>query len=153
MMSAFLSPSASRPHCAQVSGMNCIGPSAPADDGPTLRPWPLSTCPIAARIVHDNPRQVRAAAWYSSIYVRGLPECAESLSLRIATMVALLPPTPRARDANEAADRPGAESSTPAEDFRPSNVPVARDITTLTFGRPNDATAPIRANCAPTGTC
>src|SRR2546430_5117796 len=34
------------PHSAQVDGMNCIGPSAPALDGPLLAPSPLSIWPI-----------------------------------------------------------------------------------------------------------
>ena len=33
---------------------------------PALRPCPDSTWPIAARTVHDSPRQVRAAATYLS---------------------------------------------------------------------------------------
>ena len=36
--------------------MNCIGPIAPADDGPWLRPWPLSTWPTAASRVQSQPR-------------------------------------------------------------------------------------------------
>ena len=35
-------PNPSMPHSAQVDGMNCIGPSAPALDGPSLAPSPLS---------------------------------------------------------------------------------------------------------------
>ena len=49
------------PHSAQVDGMNCIGPSAPALDGPSLAPSPLSICPIAASTVQDRPGQYFAA--------------------------------------------------------------------------------------------
>ena len=45
------------PHSAQVAGMNCIGPSAPALDGPSLAPLPLSISPIAASTVQDMPGQ------------------------------------------------------------------------------------------------
>src|SRR2546421_10920312 len=49
------------PHSAQVAGMNCIGPSAPALDGPLLAPSPLSICAIAASTVQDIPGQYFAA--------------------------------------------------------------------------------------------
>src|SRR5208283_1755997 len=66
MLGAPVSPKPSIPRARQVDGMNCIGPSAPALDGPTLVPLPLSTSPIAARTVQDIPGQYRAAdSWYS----------------------------------------------------------------------------------------
>jgi hypothetical protein len=42
------------PYSAQVDGSNCIGPRAPALDGPSSAPKPLSTCPMAARTVHGT---------------------------------------------------------------------------------------------------
>src|SRR5712692_4132519 len=59
-------PNAVMPHAAQVDGRNCIGPSAPALDGPLLAPLPLSISPIAASTVQDMPGQYFAAdALYS----------------------------------------------------------------------------------------
>ena len=54
-------PNPTMPHSAQVAGMNCIGPSAPALDGPSLAPLPLSISPIAASTVQDMPGQYFAA--------------------------------------------------------------------------------------------
>src|SRR5580704_3902009 len=66
MIEAVPSWSPSTAYAANVAGSNCIGPSAPADDGPSLRPWPLSTWPIDARIVQGRPGQVVAADLYSA---------------------------------------------------------------------------------------
>src|ERR1039458_6911383 len=67
-------PNASMPHAAQVAGMNCIGPSAPALDGPTLAPSPLSISLIAASTVQDMPGQYSSAdAWYSFSRLEGTP--------------------------------------------------------------------------------
>ncbi len=61
-----VSPNAVIPHSRQVEGRNCMGPSAPALDGPMLLPSPLSICPMAASTVQDRPGQYRAAdAWNS----------------------------------------------------------------------------------------
>src|SRR6266516_1070414 len=49
------------PHSAQVAGMNCIGPRAPALDGPLLAPSPLSIWPIPASTVQDIPGHYFAA--------------------------------------------------------------------------------------------
>ena len=54
-------PNPSIPQLAQVAGMNCMGPRAPALDGPSFVPSALSIWPIAARTVHDRPGQYRAA--------------------------------------------------------------------------------------------
>ena len=40
---------------AQAAGSNCIGPRAPALDGPSSWPKPLSTSPMAARTVQGMP--------------------------------------------------------------------------------------------------
>src|SRR5215475_3927995 len=62
------SPNAVMPQVSHVEGRNCIGPSAPAGDGPLLVPSPLSIWAMAARIVHDMPGQYWAAdAWNSSM--------------------------------------------------------------------------------------
>src|SRR6266568_6152351 len=67
-------PNPSKPHSAQVPGMNCIGPSAPALDGPLLAPLPLSISPIAASTVQDRPAQYFAAdTLYSIRYLAGTP--------------------------------------------------------------------------------
>ena len=67
-------PNAVMPQVCQVEGRNCIGPSAPARDGPLLVPSPLSIWPIAASTVHDRPGQYLAAeARNSSRYVPGCP--------------------------------------------------------------------------------
>ena len=60
------SPNAVIPHSAQVDGRNCIGPSAPAVDGPGLVPSPLSIWPIAASTVHGSPGQYCAADSWNS---------------------------------------------------------------------------------------
>jgi len=60
------SPKAVVPHTCQVEGRNCIGPSAPALDGPMLAPKPLSICPMAASTVQDRPGQYRAADSWNS---------------------------------------------------------------------------------------
>src|SRR5271166_5134291 len=67
MMSGGLGwPNALMPHSAQVDGRNCIGPSAPALDGPLLAPSPLSISLIAASTVQDMPGQYSSAeALYS----------------------------------------------------------------------------------------
>ena len=54
-------PNPSVPQIAQVDGRNCMGPSAPALDGPSLAPSPLSISPIAASTVHGRPGQYFAA--------------------------------------------------------------------------------------------
>src|ERR1035437_4300311 len=55
------SPKAVMPQVAHVDGMNCMGPSAPALDGPMLLPSQLSIWPMAASTVQDSRRQYRAA--------------------------------------------------------------------------------------------
>src|SRR6266571_1366665 len=71
-MSAVVSPNPGMPHIRQVDGRNCIGPSAPAFDGPSLVPCPLSICPIAASTVQESPGQYLAAdCLYRSMYVLG----------------------------------------------------------------------------------
>ena len=42
-------------HCAQVDGRNCIGPTAPADDVPTIRPMRVSWKWMAASQYHGIP--------------------------------------------------------------------------------------------------
>ena len=54
-------PNPVMPHSAQVDGRNCIGPSAPALDGPSLEPSPLSISLIAASTVQDMPGQYSSA--------------------------------------------------------------------------------------------
>ena len=49
------------PQRAQVDGRNCIGPSAPADDGPVFCPSALSIWPMAASTVQDSPGQYSLA--------------------------------------------------------------------------------------------
>src|SRR3954470_11773191 len=67
-------PNPSVPQTRQVDGMNCIGPSAPALDGPSLAPSPLSISPIAASTVQDRPGQYSAAdARYRSSQLAGRP--------------------------------------------------------------------------------
>ena len=62
------------PHSAQVDGRNCIGPSAPALDGPSLAPSPLSISLIAASTVQDRPGQYFAAdSLYSIMRLVGTP--------------------------------------------------------------------------------
>src|SRR6266849_4405201 len=63
-------PNPLMPQIAHVDGRNCIGPRAPAEDGPLLVPSPLSIWPMAARTVQDIPGQYLAAdAWNSCRYV------------------------------------------------------------------------------------
>ena len=59
-------PNPSIPQTAQVDGRNCIGPSAPALDGPMFVPSALSIWPIAASTVQDSPGQYRAADSWNS---------------------------------------------------------------------------------------
>ena len=64
-------------YSAKVAGSNCIGPSAPAPLAPLDtpgrldRPLSLSTRPIAASTLHDNPGHRAAAAWSSSTHEAG----------------------------------------------------------------------------------
>src|ERR687883_1805542 len=53
--SATPSPFASMPYRAQVDGMNCIHPTAPAELGPMLRPKFDSILLIAPRTCHGMP--------------------------------------------------------------------------------------------------
>ena len=67
-------PNPSVPQIAQVDGRNCMGPRAPALDGPSLAPSPLSISPIAASTVQDRPGQYCAAeALNRSIQLAGAP--------------------------------------------------------------------------------
>src|SRR5271169_7012963 len=67
-------PNASMPQVAHVDGMNCMGPSAPALDGPSLAPSPLSISLIAASTVHDRPGQYSSAdALYNVRRLFGTP--------------------------------------------------------------------------------
>src|SRR5579862_2026446 len=67
-------PKPTVPHIAQVEGRNCMGPSAPALDGPSLAPSPLSIWAIAASTVQDMPGQYLAAeALNRSIQLAGTP--------------------------------------------------------------------------------
>src|ERR1700733_7698197 len=56
-----VSPKPSVPQTAHVEGRNCMGPIAPAVDGPTLVPSALSIWPMAASTVQDRPGQYSAA--------------------------------------------------------------------------------------------
>src|SRR6266568_8951873 len=68
-------PNPAMPQACQVEGRNCIGPSAPAVDGPTLVPSALSIWPMAASTVQDSSGQYLAAdSWNSWRYVVGWPE-------------------------------------------------------------------------------
>src|ERR1700729_2056960 len=65
-------PKPSIPQTAHVEGSNCIGPRAPAADGPSLVPSALSIWPIAASTVQDRLGQYFAAdSWNSCRYVVG----------------------------------------------------------------------------------
>src|SRR5208337_4985215 len=67
-------PNAVMPHSAQVDGRNCIGPRAPALDGASLAPSPLSISLIAASTVHDRPGQYSSAdALYNVRRLFGTP--------------------------------------------------------------------------------
>src|SRR5881396_4355629 len=67
-------PNPSVPQIRQVDGMNCIGPSAPALDGPSLAPSALSISPMAASTVQDRPGQYSAAdSRYRSSQFAGRP--------------------------------------------------------------------------------
>src|SRR6516164_8001314 len=67
-------PNPSVPQIAQVDGRNCMGPRAPALDGPSLAPSPLSISPIAASTVQDRPGQYCAAdSLNRSIQLAGAP--------------------------------------------------------------------------------
>src|SRR3954452_24730652 len=59
--SATPSPFASVPHRAQVEGMNCIQPTAPAELGPRLLPKLVSTLLIAPSTSHGMPYRLPAA--------------------------------------------------------------------------------------------
>ena len=61
-----VSPKPSVPQVRQVDGRNCIGPRAPAVDGPSFCPSADSIWPMAASTVHDSPGQYWAAdSWKS----------------------------------------------------------------------------------------
>src|SRR5436305_14901615 len=94
-------PNPSVPQLRQVDGRNCIGPSAPADDGPSLAPSALSTSPMAASTVQDRPGQYSAAdSWYRSSQFAGRPAGTVSSTGRLVTAVTgtrlrTVPPVPR----------------------------------------------------------
>lgn len=62
IMFASLSPFPSTPYCAQVEGRNCIGPIAPALEGPMFSPWSDSTLPTAASTYQSSANSYRFAA-------------------------------------------------------------------------------------------
>src|SRR5215211_9219034 len=69
MILATPSPLPSTPAVSQVEGRNCIGPSAPAVDGPMFSPWFDSTCPTAANTYQSSPNPYfRADVLYSILY-------------------------------------------------------------------------------------
>ena len=68
-MLATPSPLPSTPEVSQVDGKNCIGPIAPAVDGPMFAPWPDSTIPTAARMYQSSPNPYSLAdCMYSFLY-------------------------------------------------------------------------------------
>ena len=66
MFGAPVSPKPSMPQVAHVDGRNCIGPRAPAVDGPVFWPSADSIWPIAASTVQDSPGQYPAADSWNS---------------------------------------------------------------------------------------
>jgi hypothetical protein len=74
------SPSPSTPIEAQVPGMNCIRPFAPAELVWLLRPWPVSSMPMPASKV-QGILYLPAAAMYSFLILFGMGSgglCSES---------------------------------------------------------------------------
>src|SRR5215469_12522493 len=153
-------PNPSMPQTAHVDGRNCIGPSAPADDGPTLAPSPLSICPIAASTVQDSPRQYLAAdSWNSCRYVDGSPDlpggeergwvtpdrtagicCWRRLTVR-AEGPRILPTSA----VSAAMDRPGALISAATLRTRPSCRETWEVTSMSTSPMPSGAAAPNRS--------
>src|ERR1700691_2658665 len=89
-------PNPSMPQIAHVDGRNCIGPSAPALDGPMLVPSALSIWPIAARTVQDRPGQYLAAEdWNSCRYDAGWPTVASATGSCCWRRLTILPDGPR----------------------------------------------------------
>src|SRR5258708_8635539 len=92
-------PNPSMPQAAQVDGRNCIGPSAPAGEGPLLPPSALSSWPMAASTVQDNSGQYLATdSWNPCSSVAGScpaptppPPCPSSPS---SPRLSLPPPPP-----------------------------------------------------------
>src|SRR5215210_7092908 len=71
MMLALPSPFPSTPEAAHVDGRNCMGPMAPALEGPMFCPWLDSTCPTAARTYQSLPNPYFSAdSLYSLMYSR-----------------------------------------------------------------------------------
>src|SRR6185437_8800973 len=95
-----VSPNPSVPQLCQVDGRNCIGPSAPADDGPSLAPSPLSISPMAASTVQDRPGQYSAAdSRYRSSQLAGRPAGTSSstgslVTATTGTRFRTVPPAP-----------------------------------------------------------
>src|SRR5580658_7162303 len=133
-------PHPSMPHTAQVDGRNCMGPMAPAVDGPSLAPSPLSISLMAASTVQDRPGQYSAAdSWYSSRKVAGVPAGTLASTGRLAgvtfwydTRFTTWPPAPiidRTSADSVIRSAPGALIRTAKFFARPSCADLARPTT------------------------
>src|SRR5580658_1094040 len=142
-------PNPSMPQTAQVDGSNCMGPSAPAGDGPSLVPSSLSIWPIAASTVQDSPAQYLAAeSWNSCRYVVGSwPELAfvtGSCCWRRLTILPDGPSTVLTSAISLVRLTPGALISAATRCTRPSSPDSLVSTSRSTPSMPSDAAAPNR---------
>src|SRR6266511_277292 len=90
--SAVPSPFPSRPQLLHVEGRNCMGPIAPAEDGPMFAPCPDSTAPTPARTFHVIWWQALPPTTYQCRYECGIPATGRA-GAGAATVMAVSPST------------------------------------------------------------
>src|SRR5689334_14824413 len=153
-----VSPNPSVPQLCQVEGMNCIGPSAPAEDGPSLAPSPLSIWPMAASTVQDRPGQYSAAdSRYRSSQPDGRPvgtlaSTGRATVVATGTRLRTVPPAPTMPwtcRISAARSAPGALIRTATPAARPSRPDRSLATTASTPGIPSVAAVPSRIATAP----
>src|SRR5439155_3341102 len=125
-------------------------PSAPADDGPSFAPSPLSIPPMAASTVQDRPGQYSAAdSRYRSSQFAGRPAGTVSSTGRLVTAVTgtrfrTVPPVPRTArtwDMSGTRSTAGALHSSATSVVRPSRSATSRLTIASTPGIPSSAVA------------
>ena len=149
-------PNAVMPHSAQVDGRNCIGPCAPALDGPSLVPSPLSISLIAASTVQDMPGQYSSAdALYSvrrldgTLVVGTLVVTGSLLTTTTGTRLITLAPVPMT-------DRTFAISVTrftPGALIRTAKFFASPSWADRTWSTIASAPGMLSVVCAPNGSC
>src|SRR3984885_2114312 len=144
-------PKPSMPQAAPVDGSTCIGPSAPAGEGPSLVPSALSIWPIAASTVQDRPGQYFAAeSWNSCRYVVGswseLTFVTGSCCWRRLTILPDAPSTALTSVISLVRPTPGALISAATRCTRPSSADSLLSTSRSTPSMPSEAAPPNRTS-------